>query len=331
MSLLRLLRVWVATLSIGMLVFTGIVLFTYEIRTRTMWRKQMGDLVNIEYRDIEQGKISANTSSLREPHVTNDKYFSASSNHDLKNEVRVLIFVLTSSKTASERLSLVQETWGRRSNKILYLSSNADSNMSIIGLGGTDGYETLWGKTKRAFSYVYNNHLNDADWFMKVDDDTYVVVENLRRMLRGYNASKPLFFGHRFRYPSSVRQSYMSGGGGYVLSKAALARFVRLGLPNAVACEQNDMGAEDYLMGRCLERVGVVHGDSRDSRGRQRFLPLSLFHHFNGNYPKWMYEYEYYPLRSGRQCCSDSLVSAHYVRGNDMHLMDYLIYGLNPE
>ena len=50
---------------------------------------------------------------------------------------------------------------------------------------------------------------------MKADDDTYVIIENLRYMLQKHKPSDPVYFG--FKMKPIVDQGYMSGGAGNVI------------------------------------------------------------------------------------------------------------------
>ena len=102
-------------------------------------------------------------------------------------------------------------------------------------------------------------------------------MENLRYFLNGQNTSKPVYFGCKFK--KYVKQGYMSGGAGYVLSREAVKRLVEIALPNKTLCSNSNRGSEDVEMGKCLESVHVEAGDSRDNFGRGRFFPFVPEHH----------------------------------------------------
>uniref|UniRef100_A0A1B6CY54 Glycoprotein-N-acetylgalactosamine 3-beta-galactosyltransferase 1 n=1 Tax=Clastoptera arizonana TaxID=38151 RepID=A0A1B6CY54_9HEMI len=215
---------------------------------------------------------------------------------ELAKQVRVLCWVMTSPNNHQKKAKHVKATWGKRCNILLFMSSENDTTLPSVGLPVSEGRDNLWAKTKEAFKYVYTNHLDSVDWVLKADDDTYVIVENLRYLLSDYNSSEPVYFGCRFK--PYVKQGYMSGGAGYVLSKEAVKRLVEEGLSNPSKCRKDEGGAEDVEMGKCLERVNVRAMDSRDSLGRGRFFPFVPEHHLIPGHSDpsfWYWKYIYYP------------------------------------
>uniref|UniRef100_A0A7E4VSA9 Glycoprotein-N-acetylgalactosamine 3-beta-galactosyltransferase 1 n=1 Tax=Panagrellus redivivus TaxID=6233 RepID=A0A7E4VSA9_PANRE len=253
----------------------------------------------------------------------------------LKDTVRVFCWIMTSPKNIKSRAIHVNATWAPRCNKYVFVVSNStnstDYDLPIVELEIPDGRNSLWGKTKAAHQYIYDNELDNYDWFLKADDDTYVIMENLRFMLLAHEPSNPIYFGCKFK--PFTKQGYMSGGSGYVLSREAVKLFVEDGLTNPKYCTKQNGGNEDVEIGKCLEKVNVTAGDSRDAKGRHRMLPFRPELHIsggNGTMPKWFYQYIYYPYHDGTECCSDYAISWHYVNREWMHTLDNMFYHIKP-
>jgi glycoprotein-N-acetylgalactosamine 3-beta-galactosyltransferase len=93
-----------------------------------------------------------------------------------------------------------------------------DTLLPAIGFPiGEESRSQLWNKAKFTLRHVYENYLDNFDWFFKADDDTYVIMENLRRYISAKDPKLPWFLGRRFKNPDFDVPSYLTGGPGNLL------------------------------------------------------------------------------------------------------------------
>ncbi|CAF1103691.1 unnamed protein product [Adineta steineri] len=273
---------------------------------------------------------------------TNESYIESKTNqldnvtiHPELLSPRVLCLILTTPKYFLDRVKAVNDTWGPRCDRYLFVTDYTPQTMTPEQINFTQqipiapiqnitpGYDHLTQKTTLAFLFAYEKYFNDFDWFVKADDDTYLIVENLKAFLSQQNASEPVTFGYNFKV--IVPKGYHSGGASYVLSRESLRRFYEAHKDPTSTCLK-DGGNEDIEIARCLRTKDVYPGQSLDKQNRELFHTLSYTDHFRGNFPDWLKKYAENPLQTGDNCCSDQTISFHYIDPDKIYLMDFLLY-----
>lgn len=244
--------------------------------------------------------------------------------------------MMTHSGSHITKVSAVLETWGSKCDGWLIASNQTDISLGTIAMQTPARYTLLWVKLNETIHSIASDYIDDYDWFFKVDDDTFVLMENLWYFLRikkrndnipqifGYLLTDQFWgdqrryfdlennkeFGHYFL--SQVRNQrdkvdYLAGGSGYIMNREYLRRLV-------LAMESNltlyGEVPEDMAHGATMLAHGIEPFDSRDMAGRQHFIPESP--------ALWNVRHQAH-IRSGaiapnRNCCARYAISFHHIQ-----------------
>ena len=74
---------------------------------------------------------------------------------------------------------------------------------------------------------MWKHDLDTADWFLKVDYDTYLFVDNLKDYLRPLDPSKELYLGHNVYQHVHTGGPVFNQGGATVFAHATLDKMGR--------------------------------------------------------------------------------------------------------
>lgn len=243
---------------------------------------------------------------------------------DVSRHVRLLCWIPTREKYVATRLKAVQTTWARRCDKTLYFMTNpSNKSLDVITMDIPDIRQTLTDKTVYAHTYLYKHYLDDFDWFLKADDDTYVIVENLKFLLSKFNQTTPGYIGSQFKH--FAPQGYMSGGAGYALNAMGIKTIVENGYQIPGRCRLKG-GAEDIETGRCAYKAGISTFNQLDVNGKQTFFATNVYAYALGPTPLWAKNYMRATVATGLSCCSPLLVSFHYTGVKLMYVTEFLLY-----
>ncbi|VDO06479.1 unnamed protein product [Rodentolepis nana] len=186
----------------------------------------------------------------------------------LARKTPVMAFIFTSEKGLANRASHVKSTWADRFNEAVFFSDREDPAFPTVALPPAKG----WAYTRSAITYIYENHGKKFDFFMKVEDKNYVIVENLREILKTMDSARPLLIGRRMKAKDD--STYVSEDAGYAISRAGLEKLAAAIKGDIEACKMSDFPTEQ-VFGKCAEAAGLELIHAVDEKGLDVFHPFS--------------------------------------------------------
>ena len=260
-----------------------------------------------------------------------------------KQKNNLLCIVLTSNQTIFKRGHAVYDTWASNCTKTVLACNSKDikneknlidkniellEKINIIHLPINESYQRMGEKVLITLETVFKLFGEKFNWFLLVDDDTYIYTRNLFKFIDNHDSNMPFTYG--YIYKVIVPTGYHAGGGGTLITHESLKRLVHK--INSNECLFKD-GPGDVALGRCSAIANVTLESSVDSNGRERFHPMDVDYHFSGYFPDWIFEYSANKVKSGVDCCSLESISFHYVSSENMYQMslyeNYLDFLIN--
>lgn len=192
----------------------------------------------------------------------------------LFRNVRILCLVTTYPKHKT-KAKYIRETWGSRCNHIIFITpTSIESLESLILPGAKEGRSNVWNSIREGLKHVHEKYADKFDFVLKTDDNTYVIMENLRYLLGTESPYEPKAFG--FKYQDEGVTYFASA---QILSRKTVKLFVEKAYPNGNLCKTGEFWDSDKELGRCLQNIGIKFGETLDSEGKERIFPFSPRHH----------------------------------------------------
>ena len=127
--------------------------------------------------------------------------------------------ISTCDKYLDTRVKYQMDTMLKNVNKedIYYLTSQPDIKNRQFGWYCMDDEKNI---TWKYIHFIYNMNILYYDWYIFIDDDTFVFEKRLKKLLLNYDSNKNYYIGHELDHIKRDFCLYMSGGAGYTISKS---------------------------------------------------------------------------------------------------------------
>lgn len=136
--------------------------------------------------------------------------------------MRICYIIFTCEKYLTTRIKYQMNSFLKYvdKNDIFYLANKMDEENRLFAWDAPDDYKSLPIKYVEFFKKNLINP-DDYDWFLLIDDDTFIFKNRVEALLSSYNCNDNIMIGRELDHiKNTIWGHYMSGGAGTILSRS---------------------------------------------------------------------------------------------------------------
>jgi len=258
---------------------------------------------------------------------------------------RVACYVPTVYPDKKWQIKAISDTWGVLCDKLYWVVTPENDPPPTIEGGetlvlkvfrsGKLNDRNIWEKMWRLWYHIATTpeRLEEAEWFFKIDDDSFFSVVNFKGFSRYLDPEQPYYIGHTILWRWLRENIIFNSGICYALSRGTLQLIGQKfhPMPSMKArqgpahCVDREGAGEDPTMGICVRGMGINPINTLDENLRNRFI---IFRDTDHESRMWShdprdgdsYYWKYRPRFMGDShtgCCSENLIAAHNYKMGD--------------
>lgn len=163
---------------------------------------------------------------------------------------KLIIFIHTCAKYEESRAKILEQTWASGRDNVIFITDNEHSTLkNHIYLGPYNKGFTYHPITVLKMFELFLYRYSDYDYYMMIDDDSYLYIDKLISFLSFFDKDEPYMIGDflnwvSVRFANSYGGNYnlwVSGGPGIVFTKSCIIEYIKLFGNFSVECTSHDV------------------------------------------------------------------------------------------
>ena len=151
--------------------------------------------------------------------------------------MKLIVFVHTCAKYEETRAKILENTWAANNTDVVFITDNETSNLkNHIYIGPYKSGPTYHPENVIKMFNLFLSRYGDYDFFMIIDDDSYLYVDKLKTYLSFFDKDDTYMIGDFLNWVAPRSEPnftcdynrWVSGGPGIVFTKKCIEKYLSL-------------------------------------------------------------------------------------------------------